>query len=76
MFDSFIYRLLDKIVNWCERYREYKIKKSLPKSSPDEVKNGQVSVKSLINNNDTDYIGNTNTIIRLIRRIRLWILKH
>ena len=38
MFDSFIYRLLDKIVEWCERYREYRIKKSLPKSSPDEVK--------------------------------------
>jgi hypothetical protein len=38
MFDSFIYGLLDKIVNWCERYREYRIKKSLPKSSPDEVK--------------------------------------
>ena len=38
MFDSFIYRLLDKIVEWCERYREYKIKKSLPKSCPDELK--------------------------------------
>ena len=38
MFDSFIYRLLDKIVEWCERYREYKIKKSLPKNGPDELK--------------------------------------
>jgi hypothetical protein len=38
MFDSFIYRLLDKIVNWCERYKEYRIKKSLPKPSPNELK--------------------------------------
>ena len=26
-----IYRILDKIVEWCERYKSYKIKKSLPK---------------------------------------------
>ena len=26
MFDSIIYRMLDKIVSWCERYKEYKIK--------------------------------------------------
>ena len=32
MFDSIIYRMLDKIVSWCERYKEYRIKKSLPKS--------------------------------------------
>ena len=38
MFDGFIYRLLDKIVDWCQRYKEYKIKKSLPKSCPDELK--------------------------------------
>ena len=31
MFDKIIYKILDKIVNWCERYKEYKIKKSLPK---------------------------------------------
>ena len=36
MFDSIIYRILDKIVNWCERYKEYKIKKSLPKAIYDE----------------------------------------
>ena len=29
MFDSIIYRMLDKIVSWCERYKEYKIKRSL-----------------------------------------------
>ena len=28
MFDKIIYKILDKIVNWCERYKEYKIKKS------------------------------------------------
>ena len=30
MFDRIIYKMLDKIVSWCERYKEYKIKKSLP----------------------------------------------
>jgi hypothetical protein len=38
MFDRIIYRLLDTIVNWCERYREYKINKSLPKRDPNELK--------------------------------------
>ncbi len=38
MIDAFIYRMLDKIVEWCERYKEYKINKSLPKSDPNEVK--------------------------------------
>ena len=28
--------VLDKIVNWCERYKEYKIKRSLPKATYDE----------------------------------------
>ena len=31
MFDRFVHRMLDKIVEWCERYREYRIKRSLPK---------------------------------------------
>ena len=38
MFDAFIYKMLDKIVEWCERYKEYKINKSIPKSDPDELK--------------------------------------
>ena len=38
MFDRIIYRLLDTIVNWCERYKEYKIHKSLPKYDPKELK--------------------------------------
>ena len=33
MFDSIIYKILDTIVKWCERYKEYKIKKSLPKAT-------------------------------------------
>ena len=32
-----IYKILDKIVNWCERYKEYKIKKSLPKATYNDV---------------------------------------
>ena len=36
MLDNIIYKILDKIVSWCERYKEYKIKKSLPKATYDE----------------------------------------
>ena len=36
MFDKFIYIILDNIINWCERYKEYKIKRSLPKATYDE----------------------------------------
>ena len=36
MLDNIIYKILDKIVSWCERYKEYKIKKSLPKGTYDE----------------------------------------
>ena len=35
MFDKIIYKILDKIVNWCERYKEYKIKKSSTKATYD-----------------------------------------
>ena len=35
MLDNIIYKILDKIVSWCERYKEYKIKKSLPKATYD-----------------------------------------
>ena len=38
MFDKIIYTILDKIVEWCERYKEYKINKSLPKRDPNELK--------------------------------------
>ena len=36
MFDKLVYKLLDKIVEWCGRYKEYKIRKTLPKSIYDE----------------------------------------
>ena len=35
MFDRFIYRMLDKIVEWFERYKQYRIKRSLPKETYD-----------------------------------------
>ena len=31
-----VYKILDKIVEWCERYKEYKIHKTLPKACYDE----------------------------------------
>ena len=34
--NSVSHKILDKIVNWCERYKEYKIKRSLPKATYDE----------------------------------------
>ena len=36
MFDKIIYKILDTIVDWCERYKEYRIKKFLPKATYDE----------------------------------------
>ena len=36
MFDKIIYKILDTIVDWCERYKEHKIKRSLPKATYDE----------------------------------------
>ena len=36
MFDRLIYTILDTIVDWCERYKEYKIHKTLPKACFDE----------------------------------------
>ena len=41
MFDKIIYKILDKIVNWCERYKEYKIKKSLPKATYNDEKRSE-----------------------------------
>ena len=35
MFDKIIYKILDKIVSWCESYKEYKIKRSLPRATYD-----------------------------------------
>jgi len=35
MFDRIIYTILDTIVDWCERYKKYRIKRSLPKETWD-----------------------------------------
>ncbi len=36
MFDRIVYKILDTIVDWCERYKEYRIKRTLPKATYDE----------------------------------------
>ena len=33
MFDRIIYTILDTIVEWCKRYKNYRIYKSLPKAA-------------------------------------------
>ena len=35
MFDKIIYKLLNTIVRWCESYKEYRIKRSLPRATYD-----------------------------------------
>ena len=65
MFDRIIYRLLDTIVDWCERYKKYKIDKTLPKpNNKKELAKWVKQGRSLINNYDTDYTGNTKTTIQ------------
>ena len=64
----------------CERYKEYRIKKSLPKSTytKDELKkNESMNVRSLINNIDPDYTEeNTKTTNTINTRKIRWTLKH
>ena len=36
MFDKIIHKILDTIISWCERYKEYRIKRSLPRATYDE----------------------------------------
>ena len=56
-------RLLNYIISKCEEFKEYLIVRSLPKG--ESAVNGQRKMlnklKTLINNNDTDNTGNTNT---------------
>ena len=33
MFDRIIHKILDTIISWCERYKEYRIKRSLPRAT-------------------------------------------
>ena len=67
MFDELIYKILDKIVEWCERYKKFRKTRSLPKECWDEetkkssLKKWVRQRESLINKNDTVNTGNTNT---------------
>ena len=54
MLDSIIYKILDKIVNWCERYKEYKIKRSLPKATYDEQARKE-DLNKLVNGREKSY---------------------
>ena len=36
MFDKIVYKILDTIVKWCERYKEYKISRTLPRACTNE----------------------------------------
>jgi len=54
MFDEIIYKILDKIVSWCERYKEYKIRKTLPKATYD-IKEKQESLKKWVSEQDKSY---------------------
>ena len=36
MFDKIVYKILDTIVKWCERYKEYRISRTLPRACTDE----------------------------------------
>ena len=54
MFDRIIYKILDTIVDWCERYRNYKIKKSLPKATYDEQAKKD-DLKKWVNERENSY---------------------
>ena len=54
MFDRLIYTILDTIVDWCERYRKYRIKRSLPKACYDE-KARSAEVKKWVSQRENSY---------------------
>ena len=54
MFDNIVYKILDTIVKWCERYKEYKIKRSLPKATYDE-KAKEDDLKKWVNVRENSY---------------------
>ena len=53
MFDEIIYKILDKIVSWCERYKEYKIRKTLIKEQLMTSK--KKKVKKWVSGQDKSY---------------------
>jgi len=54
MFDKIIYKLLNTIVRWCESYKEYRIKRSLPRATYDE-KARNAEVKKWANQRENSY---------------------
>ena len=54
MFDRFIYTFLDKIIEWCERYRQYRIKRSLPRETWD-LKAKQKGLKRWVKQRENSY---------------------
>ena len=54
MFDKFIYKTLDLIVKWCEQYRQYRIKRSLPKETYDNEARAKV-LKKWVKQNENSY---------------------
>ena len=54
MFDKIIYKVLDRIVNLIERYKQYRIRKSLPKSAYDEQAKSE-SLKKWVKQNENSY---------------------
>ena len=54
MFDKIIYKILDTIEDWCERYRKYRIKRSLPKECWDEDTK-KAGLKKWVNERENSY---------------------
>ena len=54
MLDKFIYKTLDLIVKWCEQYREYRIKRSLPRETWD-LKAKQKGLKRWVKQSENSY---------------------
>ena len=81
MFDGLIYRTLDKIVNTCNRIREWLIKGHYLKVRV--LMNGRkrmpeimmIVIRTLINNNEVDYTDYTNTTNMINTGEKSWTLK-
>ena len=54
MFDALIYKMLNKIVEWCERYKEYRINRTLPKACYDEKARVE-GLKKWVKQNEKSY---------------------
>lgn len=46
--------MLDKIIEWCERYKQYRIKRSLPKATYDK-KVKKDNLKKWVNEHKNSY---------------------